>query len=86
MISNEDVLKEVSDEFIEDIFVMNGQEIYVLNNSLFNGTVEEDALILCKGEEKNGECVLAKLTEEEYMAAHQRYYELVELFRGDCDE
>ena len=85
-IINENELREVSKEYIDNTFVMDGQEIFVLNNSLFNGLIDEDALILCKGEEKNGELVLCRLSEQEYAQAYKRYYMLLEAFKEGENE
>ena len=84
-ILDENELKEVPEEFIEDNFYMkDGLEIVVLNNAIYNGTVPDDALIMCKVVlNENGEDVLKALTEEEYNSAFARYQELLELFEGE---
>ena len=84
---NEDILREVPEEYILDSFVMeDATEIVVIDPALYNGTVDEDALIMCKVVEENGENVLASLSEEEYNYAFDKYKELVELFEGEENE
>ena len=82
--NKDDSFKNVPEEYILDSFYMDPDvEIVVLDPAIYNGKVDDDALIMCKAELKNGEKFLKGLTEEEYMSAFEKYQQLIELFGGE---
>ena len=84
--SNDEELRELSDKYIKDRFVYDGQEIVILEPSLYNGKVEKNALVLCKIVEVDEQNVLKSLSKEEYENAYEKYYELLEIFGGIDDD
>lgn len=81
--NDDDVLKELPDEAIELTFPCDDMEIAVLNNELFNNTVETEELVFGKLVFNNeGQKVVEVLTPEENQRAYQSYLEIINLFGG----